>query len=274
MDTTWFAVDADGNVAVFDTGEDGALPEAAASGGGSAEPSFDTFFFYAARLGADLRALGEPAASPSGSRAVRVVVVLAEPQSVDAPATHRTIATPTPIEETFSGIAWRVVREADPRVLASEKTVDAATQGALARRPDVLHLVGEDELYELLLEDAAVFHYHHDDSEGYAPGQYRRAPEAPSKPLTLSDLSVPDREEIGRLALPVHFAEAEKIHLADFMTDAECHTWAEVSLRGEPKGEAKPASGDAPPSKASVTRAVAVLMLVAIVVVAWWWSSR
>lgn len=277
MDTTWFAVDADGNVAVFDTGEDGALPEAAASGGGTAEPSFDTFFFYAARLGADLRALGEPAASPPPSRAVRVVLVLAEPQSVDGPATHRTTATPAPIEGTFPTIPWRVVREADPRVLASEANVDVATQGALARRPDVLHLVGEDELYELLLEDDAVFHYHHDDSDGYAPGQYRRASEAPTKPLALSDLSASDREEVGRLVLPVHFAEAEKIHLADFMADAECHTWGEVSLRGEPKGEAKPAKPakpETPAAKSAAPRAVAFAMLVVILALAWWWSSR
>lgn len=36
MDTEWFAVDANGHVAIFDTGEDGALPIAAANLGGDA----------------------------------------------------------------------------------------------------------------------------------------------------------------------------------------------------------------------------------------------
>ena len=42
MDTTWFAVDANGRIAQFDSGENGAVPKQAASGGGAAEPSFDT----------------------------------------------------------------------------------------------------------------------------------------------------------------------------------------------------------------------------------------
>jgi hypothetical protein len=41
MDTAWFAVDSDGHVARFDTGEDGALPLAAAHRGGPDDPNFD-----------------------------------------------------------------------------------------------------------------------------------------------------------------------------------------------------------------------------------------
>jgi hypothetical protein len=38
MDTSWFAVDAAGRVAIFDSGEDGAVPLAALSLGGASEP--------------------------------------------------------------------------------------------------------------------------------------------------------------------------------------------------------------------------------------------
>lgn len=38
MDTAWFGVDADGNLALFDTGEAGALPEDAAAAGDHARP--------------------------------------------------------------------------------------------------------------------------------------------------------------------------------------------------------------------------------------------
>lgn len=34
MDTTWFAVDAEGSIAIFDTGEGGAVPEVLDPGGG------------------------------------------------------------------------------------------------------------------------------------------------------------------------------------------------------------------------------------------------
>jgi hypothetical protein len=47
MDTEWFAVDAEGNVGLFDSSEDGAVPNRAATLGGAAEPSFDAYTFYA-----------------------------------------------------------------------------------------------------------------------------------------------------------------------------------------------------------------------------------
>ena len=57
MDTAWFAVDADGHVARFETGEDGALPVEAAHRGGPDDPNFDVHAFVAAlarRSGTDL----------------------------------------------------------------------------------------------------------------------------------------------------------------------------------------------------------------------------
>ena len=92
MDTTWFAVDADGCVGVFDTSEGGALPNAAASGGGAGDPSFDTFPLEAALLAAalvdDPELLAEWRTEPAGApRAVRegarAIVVLADPRLTD-----------------------------------------------------------------------------------------------------------------------------------------------------------------------------------------------
>src|SRR4051812_22138812 len=50
MDTSWFAVDEDGRVARFESSEDGAVPNNAATGGGAADPSFDTFALDAVRI--------------------------------------------------------------------------------------------------------------------------------------------------------------------------------------------------------------------------------
>ena len=43
MDTIWFAVDADGNIGVFDTGEAGAVPTDAALGINPGGDGIDTF---------------------------------------------------------------------------------------------------------------------------------------------------------------------------------------------------------------------------------------
>lgn len=47
MDTTWFAVDAHGRIGVFDSGEDGAVPDNAATGLSPSDPTIDTSLLYA-----------------------------------------------------------------------------------------------------------------------------------------------------------------------------------------------------------------------------------
>jgi hypothetical protein len=46
MDTSWFAIDEAGRVAIFDSGEDGAVPLAALSLGGAAEPDPEAAQIY------------------------------------------------------------------------------------------------------------------------------------------------------------------------------------------------------------------------------------
>jgi hypothetical protein len=54
MDTTWYSVDEHGHVGVFETGEDGALPIAAAIGASPGDANFDVELLAVARLGTTL----------------------------------------------------------------------------------------------------------------------------------------------------------------------------------------------------------------------------
>lgn len=87
MDTTWFAVDADGFVAAFETGEAGALPMNAAAG-----PEAGDFDAWPLELALVARALGEGTFPddeddlPLPSYAQEVVLVLS-PDEDESPTT-------------------------------------------------------------------------------------------------------------------------------------------------------------------------------------------
>lgn len=182
MDTAWFAVDADGHVGRFDTGEDGALPVRAAHRGGPDDPNFD--------VDALLRALDE-------------------------------------------------------------------------REPGV----GEGERSAYAVRLPGVFDFTRD--HGDDPGRYLRA-HVPDQPVRLSELPPSSRGAVGRLVLPVRFSDAEVVHLADHLDDAEAATWGDWPLRWPPGGAQVFFEAQAAARSPARTGLVVLLVLVGLAALAWW----
>lgn len=267
MDTTWFAVDDDGVVAIFESSEDGAVPHAAASGGGAGDPSFDTFPLKAALF---LRAgpLDDDGAERSPTtfeHPTRVVVVMA------AHPYRNELGSLQPIAEEFPNAGFIPMRGPSAHGFVSTNTLSATEREALRERADVADVVREDELdvYELLYEAKGAVRYAHDYGASYEPGRYRRV-HAAEATLELHDLPEPARSAVQSLKLPGHFRDMEQLHLADFMRDEDCAIWAETTLRGAPTREAVTGAAHvADPNKlVRVALALGVFILLVVLVLA------
>lgn len=245
MDTSWFAVDEDGRVARFESSEDGAVPNNAATGGGAADPSFDTFALDAVRIARALVARAakpdaaeiEPIGPHARTHPERAVIVLRAP-SHDPNGGYRDGAQRSSVETRFATDGLLVLHEASPRIIATTKPLSPKELDALATHPDVIEIVSEHETYEWFEApdlDDGLFHYHHDYGDNGAPGAYARE-KAPAAPLRLEDIPVAVREHVGALKLPLHFARTERLQLADHMQDADASIWGDRTLRGEPLG--------------------------------------
>jgi hypothetical protein len=171
MDTRWFAVDLDGNVALFWTSEDGAVPIGAA---------------------------GE--------------------ESVDLVGLCRALGT-------------------DP-----------------------------DELWERDAP-AGMFGYRHRWPE---PGQYARTQHIPERPVRLEALDPATRTALGKFQLPIRFAEAETVHLADHIDASRAMTWHDAPLRLPPGGfGASPRASRAPsPPRVDPRALLAALVVTACALLA------
>jgi|GEM_PF-3517535 len=263
MDTAWFAVDEDGHVGRFETGEDGAVPNAAAN-----EEGIDSFMLRAV-LAARRLAQGEnpPALATQPRHPARIVFAI--DAAHDAPATYRSA-----IESTAARLVpgARIVREAAPRVCASDAPVTPEVIAKLSAHPDVRCVLLDSELWEWLDEgDAGIFTYRNEWGDGPNPGAYKRA-NLPTEPIVASDLPGDLRAELAALELPVRFDQTEALHLADHMTDDDAVCYGEITLRGEVKAAAPPVAVPKRRSK-SPTRTI-VAILVALVLVALWAASR
>ncbi len=246
MDSAWFAVDADGHVARFDTGENGAIPHAAAPGGGNIEIDFDALLLDALLAGIALRdeptKPSEPSEEdasvrvtpmPGQTQPQRVVIVAVAPSFAEEDASYRTAPKPTTrAEATFRAEELVVVKEADPRIVVSLDPVAPERVAALRALSDATVLVVSD-LYDLVREGArgetpagGLFEYghdlHRDDTKG--SGTYRRAV-APRAPVTLDDVHPSIRADLARLRLPVRFTEAPVVELAEHMGEHDVQTY-------------------------------------------------
>ena len=119
MDSAWFAVDADGHLARFDTSEDGAVPLGAPGAGGNKEPDFDALLLDALRV-ATLVAAGEfpppeEELQPARTAAQRVVIVTeAASFEQDGVTYHDAPRRRAPVEDLFGADDLIVVRESGP----------------------------------------------------------------------------------------------------------------------------------------------------------------
>ena len=248
MDSAWFAVDADGHVARFDTGENGAVPNTAAPGGGNFEVDFDALLLDALLAGIALRdelaKLPEKAEEddddpvpvppmPGQDQPQRVVILSAAPSFAEGDAGYRQAPKPrTRAEATFREAELVVVKEAEPRILVSLDPVAPERVAALRAFGDATVLVVSD-LYYVVREGGAgatpeggIFEYQHDGYSDTAKGSgtYTRAV-APRSPVTLDDVHPSIRDDLAGLRLPVHFAGAPVVELADHMGENDVQTY-------------------------------------------------
>ncbi len=286
MDTEWFAVDADGNVGVFDTGEDGALPNDAAKGLGPGEPSFDVSLFHAflrAReiASGDLRQTEEEISKIVDSlclprapgRQVLVAVRDSEPERYRDERGQGAAA-----RELISGGDYHILREAKPRVGLSRAPVGHKRLRELEKSGRLVALLSDDLLREWSFGDAPggreVFAFGR--PHGEEPGLYERR-SVPEHPIRAEDLPEALREDLGALRLAIRFEEAERVHLADHIDDDEASYWGDWTLRGfAPTGErpgAPPAARPlAPPARPRYGSAL--VFVLAILAFLWWLATR
>jgi hypothetical protein len=228
MDTTWFAVDEDGRVARFDSGEAGAVPLEAANGGGAAEPSFDVFLLDVASVIDRIASL--PPGDFEPDEFPRRAALVVEPAAKEEGADYRTPAADAPEIESLDVI---VLRASGPRVLVTKKPLEPKELARLAKHPGVKCLLTGDQISELLEEGSNLVRFSHDEKKYDEPGAYRRA-ESPEHAMRVEDVPEVIRADVGALRLPVKFSEAETLHLADHMKDAQAATYNDTTLRGEP----------------------------------------
>ena len=195
MDTMWFAVDNEGRVGLFDTGEDGALPLDAADLGGSLESSFDSMVFHAALFARARVGAWVPREAPSDDEPHRWLVVKGG-----------TALEPSVFEEISSGPPW---------VGLSRKRL---RYSKLEGRPDFIAVFTDSEVFEEFYEGedrAQLIQYSH--AHGDDPGLYVAREALPVAPLRIEELPQTTHETIKALQLPVDFTAAERVHLADYL---------------------------------------------------------
>lgn len=274
MDTEWFAVDATGAVAVFDTGEDGALPSAAGTGFGPDTGSVDTRTLYRVLLSrriergdftqpaAEIEEIAERAHAPMSA-----LVAMREP-----PAGYRDEPRPeVDLCALLPEARFDIVSEKGPRIGLSREPLAPGEVRALVKTGLVVALVPEDWFHEMFQDDemSDIFRYGRD--HGDEPGAYKRLA-SPARPLALDDLPEHARAEIAQLRFPVGFADTESLHLADHMSDQDAHYYGDWTLRGfGPTEDARAKQLTRAPTS---SRAGVVFLLIAAIAGILWLLSR
>lgn len=218
MDTTWYAVDEHGHVGVFETGEDGALPIAAATGMSPGDPNFDVRLLDLAQLATMLARGDDPLADRREPwiAAGRTVVV------VDG--------TPAWVEEAIEREELEVVRPGPPLLLLSRAALSEPQVRVLAEREGVrwtIPLMDLGELTDHREPPDGFFRFGRD--HGDDPGRYA-CNQPPEHPMRVDELMPALGAALGRLRLAVDFRSGQPVHLADHQ-DVHAETWGDLPLR-------------------------------------------
>lgn len=253
MDTSWFAIDADGVVAHFDTGEDGALPIHAAHGPGADDPSFDHEALEVALL-------------------LRAALSESRQSADDIRGRANTMKGPEEVLIALSGddaaallpeSRYTVLREAGPRVARSRGPASPDTVRKLVEsgRVRALYIGGEiEDLTDTFSGLPEMVCYQRD--HGDEPGAYARK-HLPTDPIRVDELPAEVATALSALRLPIQFTRTESLQLADHMDDAEAHYWGEGwTLRGF--GPEPPPGQQAPPRAGRGWVVVLALVLAAV----------
>lgn len=231
-------MDRDGHVARFDSGEDGAVPRRAASGGGAGAPSFDLWPLQAAAMARwivedGLTHTAEDRDDRSGAPVERVRgrVLIAYASSKDG---YRAALPRCNAELLIPAESRWVLRESEPRIVAARAPLDPSTLRALDAHNELAAIFDErvviEHWYESSAEgDSGLYAYTHRGIEE-GSGAYERT-RAPTEPLSIASLDAGTRAALTGLVLPVSFDEAREVQLAEHMRDGECERWGEAPLR-------------------------------------------
>jgi hypothetical protein len=212
MDTEWFALDAKGQVGVFDTGEDGALPDEAYS-----DPEKPVLGFIAVSRMAQL---GEPKwrTRAGGVEGYDVQLIVSDGKGFVQAATQAGL---TAISDRF---------------YASRSGVDAEELEAWLKDGSIDGFLTRDELLAWL--GAAEFRY----DEGPATGGYERR-RAPKKTKRMSRAL---EKTLGAVKLPVDFSRTPKLELWRYLGEDEVTAWdPELPFSGD-EGEEDDDAGPRP----------------------------
>lgn len=266
MDTEWYALDEDGHVGRFDTGEDGALPDRAATGLGPCDPNFDLTELEALRLARMLENGDDPAGDwRTPATAGRTLVVM------DVRKADRALER---IGSCMQPDRFAVINGRMPFVLLSEGELTAEEVSELRKVKGVRWTIDVRDSHELLGEcggDDGLFTFHRDHGED--PGLYTLA-RAPKKPLKVDRYLPKAASALGRLRLPVRFRAVNRIHLADLLNETEVQTWGDLPLRYTEEYFAKQAklaaSRTVEAQRARQRLAWILLGLLGLLVLAWW----
>jgi hypothetical protein len=224
-DTTWYAVDENGEVALFDTGEPGAVPERAGLMGGQSatEPEAYPLFFMEALSAA--RALdAEPLSDPDPLRPGFALLAF-EDAAIDLARWNLT-------RVHHGRRLWAITRE----TVSQARLEELRTAGAFVIPQ------GSGFLYEF---DPGITRYSCEDYD--VPGRYTRDRLAPLKASELPDAV---RAPIEKLKLPLKFDQTEELQLADVAGIGELAIWGDLGPRGEGLDAVAPgATPEAPPRR-------------------------
>lgn len=262
MDTDWFAVDADGNVGLFQSSEDGAVPMAAGTLGGAAEASFDSLLFYAAAAARKIVAGSwdardaRPALDRLEQGSSRILLAIAE-----APA-HIEVIDPAAYD----------VLSTTPWIGFSREAVKAPQVRQLAQLDGVIVLATESMLYEAFDEREDLPVYVFGREHGDDPGRYTRI-SVPAEPLRVETLPTEARDAVGSLRVPVAFTASSELHLGDHLADREAYYWGkDWTLRSFGDEASTAGTANVPPARAIGARHAGrrmrwiVLLVVAVLV--------
>jgi hypothetical protein len=274
MDTEWFAVDATGAVAVFDTGEDGALPMAAATGLGPEPGTVDGTMLCAVLLarrierGEFLQTAEElELAVEHEGPPKRMLIALREP-----PPGYRDVPDPEVLlRQSLPKAGFDILREDEPWIGLSREPLSTAQMRALLKRGLVVALVDQDELSDIVDlrdpgDDKDLFRYGRD--HGDEPGVYLRLA-SPVRPIGLDEVPAEARAELGKLRFEVGFADTERLHLADHMRDEDASYYGDWTLRGFGPTDSVGRSEPGTPAQRGRRAGAVVLLVTAIVAILW-----
>ncbi len=277
MDTTWYAVDADGVVARFDSGEAGAVPFKAATSSSPSDATFDAFPIEALRMGRTANeAMFEAQETFVPSYPDEVIVVLGQVETDDAPGGYR--VSPNVLPAVLGALAKfeaYVLREEEPVLVATRLKVPPDDIAAISKRPGVKLVLTASDMGELIdhvpVEGDPLVVFKNSD---YAvPGEYARR-QCPDDALRLGDLPAHLREIVAAMKFEnVRFRDAAQLQLADHMKDDEAGIWGDNDLRGT-RHVATPAGSPASPDTYNIRVIVLSLGMLAFLFFAYWILTR